>query len=178
MEIYTIGHGDKTFVKFVEMLHSFDIDHLVDVRSFPGSRKFPWFGKNEMSYYLPLMGISYSHMPELGGFRKKHVCSCDDNAGWRLASFRNYADYCLYEKDFEEGIERLKTIAEKEKTAYMCSESVPWSCHRSIISDYMDRVHGWKVTHIIGKEKSICNKIHDHAILKDNKLIYPKIDHD
>ena len=42
-KIYTIGHSTHTLEEFTEMLQSFKIQHLVDVRGLPGSNKYPQF---------------------------------------------------------------------------------------------------------------------------------------
>jgi uncharacterized protein (DUF488 family) len=172
-EIFSIGHSDKDFRTFVKMLSAYRIDMLVDVRTFPSSKKFPHFNKDYFEYTLPLMGIDYIHMPELGGFRKKHPKSTGNNAAWRLPAFRNYADYAYHDPAFAHAIELLKSYATDNKVAYMCSEAVPWSCHRGIVSDYMEAIHKWKVTHIISPTKTLDNKLHEHAIIENEKLIYP-----
>ena len=96
MEIYTIGHYSNTKDEFIDLLRLAEIERLVDVRSFPGSRKFPWFKKEEMAVWLPEAGIEYVHMPELGGRRPaSDLVSPALNDGWQNNSFHNYADYTL-----------------------------------------------------------------------------------
>lgn len=68
--IWTIGHSTRPFEEFVEMLHSFDIARVVDVRSYPGSRKFPQYNKETLIDTLPENNIQYTHLRELGGRRK------------------------------------------------------------------------------------------------------------
>jgi len=43
-EIWTIGHSTRSTEEFLALLHEHAIDSLVDVRSFPGSRRCPQFG--------------------------------------------------------------------------------------------------------------------------------------
>jgi uncharacterized protein (DUF488 family) len=69
-EIYTIGHSTRSIEEFTSILTSFTIEHLVDVRSYPGSRRYPQFNKEELEITLPAIGISYSHKKDLGGRRK------------------------------------------------------------------------------------------------------------
>jgi uncharacterized protein (DUF488 family) len=45
--IWTIGHSTRTLEEFIEMLRSFSITQVADVRHFPGSRKFPHFNKEK-----------------------------------------------------------------------------------------------------------------------------------
>lgn len=92
MNIFTIGHSTHSLDEFIQMLQSFDIKLLVDVRSYPGSRYLPHFNKENLSAPLKKYGINYTHISSLGGRRRK---SSDENniimAGWRHIAFRNYA---------------------------------------------------------------------------------------
>lgn len=143
--IWTIGHSTHPIEEFVELLKSQQIEHLVDVRSLPGSRKFPQFNKENLMVSMPENDIQYSLIPELGGRRKKKPDS--KNTAWHNLSFRNYADY-METDEFKEGIEQLIKLAKKQRVCYMCSEAVWWRCHRSMISDYL-KVNGWEVLHIM-----------------------------
>jgi uncharacterized protein (DUF488 family) len=147
--IWTIGHSTLPFQKFVEILHSFKIELLADIRSFPGSRKFPHFNKEILEISLPQNNIKYIHLRKLGGRRKVNPDS--KNTSWRHLAFRGYADY-METNTFREGIKELEKIAMKQRTAYMCSEAVWWHCHRSMVSDYL-KVQCWKVMHIMGNGK-------------------------
>lgn len=133
---------------FVQCLHANEIKVLVDVRSFPGSRRYPHFNRETMDVRLGAAGIGYMWMPELGGRRKPKPDS--RNTAWRNAAFRGYADY-METDAFHKGLEKLETIAQHEPTAYMCSEAVWWRCHRRLLSDAL-AARGWTVMHIIGRD--------------------------
>jgi uncharacterized protein (DUF488 family) len=144
--IWTIGHSTRSFEEFVAMLHSFNIELVADIRSYPGSRKFPQFNKEALEVSLPQYGIQYVHLKNLGGRRKANPDS--KNTGWRHTAFRGYADY-METGAFKDGINQLVTGALKKRTAFMCSEAVWWRCHRSMISDYL-KLQGWEVMRIMG----------------------------
>ena len=133
-EIWTIGHSNKSFQDFLEILKVYEIEILADVRSFPGSRKFPWFNKEYFSENLPPEGIDYTLIKNLGGRRK--VKPDSHNTAWENLQFRAYADY-MESPQFLEGINELINYASQKRTAYMCSEVLWWRCHRSMISDYL-----------------------------------------
>lgn len=167
-EIYTIGHSTRSMEEFLELLHSFEIEQLVDVRRYPGSRRSPHFKKENLIDSMPANNIIYTHMEDLGGRRKASKESA--NTGWRLLSFRGYADF-METETFGNAAEELQEIARRSRVAYMCSEAVWWSCHRALISDYL-KVRGWTVSHIMGP-----NKITEHPYTKpaeviDGKLVY------
>ncbi len=148
--IWTIGHSTRPFEEMIALLHSFRIELVIDVRSYPGSRKFPQYNKEALQVSLPEKNIQYIHSPGLGGRRKPNPDS--KNISWRHLAFRGYADY-METDAFKKGIEGLEKIAVRQPTAYMCSEAVWWRCHRSMISDYL-KTRGWKVMHIMAMGKA------------------------
>lgn len=168
--IYTIGHSNRSFEEFLELLNAFEIEILVDVRHYPGSRKFPHFNKDSLAETLPKAGIEYHHLVDLGGRRKVQPDSKND--AWRLDSFRAYADY-METESFKKALEKLKEYAASKRTAYMCSEAVWWSCHRSLISDIL-KVQGWEVLHIMNPTTLTEHPYTSPAKVKDGKLDYSK----
>jgi uncharacterized protein (DUF488 family) len=143
--LYTIGHSTRTFDEFTETLQPHSIQTLVDIRSFPMSKRLPHFNRESLEKSLPAAGIRYVWMKELGGRRKK-IRDDSPNIGLRNTSFRNYADYMLTQ-DFERAIAELVKIAEHSRTAYMCAERVYFKCHRMLVSDWLV-MHGHEVLHI------------------------------
>ncbi|HZW65720.1 MAG TPA: DUF488 domain-containing protein, partial [Hanamia sp.] len=166
--IYTIGHSTHTLEEFVAMLKSFNIELLADIRSFPGSRKFPHFNKENLPPSLAENNIEYIHLKNLGGRRKVNPESC--NTGWRVAAFRGYADY-METESFKKAIKELEQIASEKRAAYMCAEAVWWRCHRSLVSDYLKH-NGWTVLHIMGVNKSTEHPYTAPAKIMNGKLNY------
>lgn len=148
--IWTIGHSTHSIEEFIAILQSFQIERIVDIRMYPGSRRYPHFSKEALKASMPESHVKYCHMVELGGRRKAKPDS--KNTAWRLAAFRGYADY-METDAFQDGIQKLEDIASKERTVYMCSEALWWSCHRALVSDYL-KVKGWTVMHIMGYGKA------------------------
>ncbi|MBS1782464.1 MAG: DUF488 domain-containing protein [Bacteroidetes bacterium] len=166
--IYTIGHSTHSIDQFIAMLQSFSIELLADIRSLPGSRKFPQFDKENLAISLPQAGIDYIHLADLGGLRKTKKDS--HNTAWHNASFRGYADY-METPEYAFGIENLERIARQNKTAMMCSEAVWWRCHRSMVSDYLKSI-GWLVLHIMSEGKSQEHSYTEPAKILNGKLTY------
>ena len=167
-QIWTIGHSTHTSNELVAMLKSFDIQVLADIRRFPGSRKFPQFNKDNLEKMLPENGIEYLHFEDLGGRRKPLPDS--RNTAWRLDAFKGYADY-METENFKKAIKELEKVAEKKRVAFMCSEAVWWSCHRSLVSDYL-KSKGWDVQHIMGVGKSQEHPYTKPARIENGKLVY------
>lgn len=146
-QLWTIGHWTCPEAVFIAALQSVNIQLVVDVRSFPGSRRSPQFGGEVMPRWLGDAGIGYLQMPEIGGRRRKSL-DVDPltNAGWENESFKNYADYTLT-PEYEEGIARLMALAREQRVAVMCGEPMPWRCHRSLIANTFV-ARGWTVWHL------------------------------
>lgn len=167
-EIWTIGHSTRTLAEFVEILQSFQIELLVDIRSFPGSRRYPHFNKETLGPALQQYGIDYKHMVELGGRRKADPNSM--NIAWHHPAFRGYADYMQTEA-FNQAVTSLEQVAGQRRSCYMCSEAVWWRCHRALVSDYL-KAHGWTVWHISDVGKSQEHPYTSPARVEDGRLYY------
>jgi len=166
--IYTIGHSTHSLSEFLNMLQSFDIKILTDIRSMPGSRRFPQFNKEDLKISLEEAGIQYIHLADLGGRRK--VKKDSKNNRWNNDSFKGYADY-METEEFENAIVKLKCLAIEQPTAYMCSEAVWWRCHRSMVSDNL-KAKGWTVLHIMATGKAQEHKYTSPARIIDDNVLY------
>ena len=89
--VFAIGHSTHKLEELIKILDQFKIDKIVDVRTIPRSRHNPQFNKETLPTNLLAVGISYLHVPGLGGLR--HTKLDSPNKAWRNASFRGYADY-------------------------------------------------------------------------------------
>ncbi len=170
--IYTIGHSTRSIEEFVELLKANKIEKLIDIRSFPGSRKYPQFNKENLESSIPKHNIQYEHMVTLGGRRK--VQENSQNNRWRNESFRGYADY-METSQFESAAHELEQKAINNRTAIMCSEAVWWRCHRSMVSDMVSdylKARGWNVEHIMSRYKNEKHPYTSPAIIEGNKVRY------
>jgi len=127
------------------MLAAHGVEELVDVRTVPRSRHNPQFNRDALPEPLRAAGITYTHWPALGGLR--HARRDSINTAWRNLSFRGFADY-MQTPEFAVALEKLIACAGARRTALMCSEAVPWRCHRSLIADALT-VRGIPVEHIM-----------------------------
>ena len=171
MRIWTIGHSTRGLDEFISLLKENQIKLLVDVRAFPGSKRYPQFNKEALAESLTAHGIRYEHFPELGGKRKSKPDS--RNTAWRNASFRGYADY-MESEQFQKGIERLLDLVVKAgSTAIVCAEAVWWRCHRSLIADYL-KARGVEVLHVLGANKVEPHPYTSAAHIVDGTLSYTR----
>jgi uncharacterized protein (DUF488 family) len=169
MRIWSIGHSTRAIDEFISLLEENEIKLLVDVRAWPGSKRYPQFNKDALAESLNAHGIRYEHFPALGGKRKSKPDS--RNTAWRNASFRGYADYMETEQ-FQKGIARLLDVAAKAgPTAIMCAEAVWWRCHRSLIADYL-KAREVEVMHILATNKVEPHPYTSAAHIVDGTLSY------
>lgn len=178
MDVYTIGHSNHTVKEFISLLEEYNIELLIDVRSFPGSKYVPQFNKEQMKIWLTKNNIKYRHLAELGGRRNKNYEIKESLVdGWKNPAFKNYAAYTLSEP-YDAGIERLIKLLSENKVCYMCSEAVPWRCHRLIISNTLVS-KGINVFHIMPEGHLITHELGMYGakpVEEGQQLIYPKID--
>jgi uncharacterized protein (DUF488 family) len=167
--LYTIGHSNRQLEEFLELLLQHEIAQLVDIRILPGSRSYPHFDRERLAAALAELRIAYRHLPELGGRRRPSADS--RNTGWRHPAFRGYADY-MQTDEFRSAAEELAGLARARTTAIMCSEAVPWRCHRSLVSDAM-LLRGFTVIDIISRTSARPHTLTDFAQVDGLQLVYP-----
>ena len=168
LSVWTFGHSTRAINEFLAALQSFGISALVDVRTYPGSRRYPQFNKPALAASLAEVKIEYRHSPELGGRRRAKPDSI--NMAWRNEMFRGYADY-MESEEFREGIDRLLALAKETRTAIMCAEAVWWKCHRSLIADYL-KAKGVTVLHIVSEGKAEEHPFTSAARIVNGELSY------
>jgi uncharacterized protein (DUF488 family) len=166
--IWTIGHSTRTIEELAAVLVAHEIEAVLDVRRFPGSRRLPQFQAAPLEAALAARGIAYHWLPALGGRRRPDPDS--PNVGWRNASFRAYADHVASE-EFAEGLFELLTIAGGLRSAVMCAEVLWWRCHRRLISDVLVSL-GVDVLHIRGEEAPEAHRLTPPARIEDGALTY------
>jgi len=167
--LYTIGHSTRTLDDLIETLQAHSIETLVDIRSFPMSRRLPHFNRDNLEKTLPAAGIQYAWMKDLGGRRKKTLDN-SPNVALRSLSFRYYADYML-SPEFERAVAELISVAEQSRTAYMCAERLYFRCHRMLVSDWLS-AHGHQILHIDSARPPKPHELMSEARLVAGKLIY------
>lgn len=166
--VWTIGHSTRSLEEFLGLLSQNEIELLADIRRFPGSRKYPYFGGGVLSESLGAAGIEYRHFAELGGRRKPRPDSHNDV--WRNDSFRAYADY-METPEFGNALDEFLKIAREKCTALMCSEAVWWRCHRSLVADFL-KARGVPVVHIMSATKNEEHPYTSAARLENGRLTY------
>lgn len=168
MTIYTIGHSTRSLDEFFALLERSSIEFLVDVRAFPGSRRYPHFNREALESSLRDVQIGYLHCPSLGGRRRASADGAP--SAWRNDSFRAYAEY-MRTTAFHEGLADLIRRGDASRTVIMCSEAVPWRCHRTLVSDAL-MGRGVAVEHILDGKNSP-HQLTSFAVVTNGEVSYP-----
>ena len=153
----------------MELLQTYGIQRLVDIRTIPRSRYNPQFHETALTECLTARNLEYVHTRELGGLR--HARRDSPNAGWRNESFRGYADY-MQTPEFRTAVEKLIRMSRERRVAIMCAEAVPWRCHRSLVADAL-LARGDAVTDIMGPESGRERALTPWAAVEGRTVTYP-----
>jgi uncharacterized protein (DUF488 family) len=167
--VLTIGHSNRSWKDFLDLLRTHCVKRVIDVRSIPRSRHNPQFNREILSKKLRAARIGYVHLRKLGGLR--HAQHDSPNMGWRNRSFRGFADY-MQTSEFEAGLHRLMKLAGQKRSAIMCAEAVPWRCHRSLIADALT-VRGIQAEDIISVKRSQVHSLISFAHVQGHRITYP-----
>jgi uncharacterized protein (DUF488 family) len=172
----TVGHSTLPIDLFLSILKANEVHSLVDIRSIPKSRYNPQFAQENLAPALEAAGIEYRWQRSLGGLR--HPRKDSINLGWRVSSFRGYADY-MQTPEFQVALDELLAIAGEFGTVIMCAEAVPWRCHRSLVSDALT-ARSVAVEHIFydahGNSHRKPHELTSFARLDGTRVWYPKED--
>jgi uncharacterized protein (DUF488 family) len=124
------------------------IEQVVDVRRFPGSRRNPDVGREQLATWLPERGIDYRWEPRLGGRRRLPTGEPVADSWWTVAQFAAYAAHTRT-PEFAAALDEVLDAARERRVAVMCSESVWWRCHRRLIADVVVLGRGLPVDHLM-----------------------------
>jgi uncharacterized protein (DUF488 family) len=166
--IFTVGHGTRPIGEFLAIIDAAGIRRLVDVRTAPGSRRHPQFGRDALGASLHARAIEYVWRKELGGFRTPRADS--PHVALRNDAFRGYADH-METEEFLSALSWLIDISHDAPTAIMCAESLWWRCHRRMISDALT-VAGCEVVHLLDEGRREPHRLNPSARVEGSRLIY------
>lgn len=143
-QVYTLGTSLRCEDEFMGILKHYNIEALVDVRSYPKS-KLATFNRDYLEKIITKAGMAYHFLgKELGGFRKE-----------------GYEQY-LRTASFRKGLDKLKQIAQAKVSVVVCAEKLPWKCHRRFIAIELQKC-GWDIVNIIEQDKIWQPKAGQHA---------------
>ncbi|MFC7359835.1 DUF488 domain-containing protein [Nocardioides astragali] len=124
--LLTLGHGEASQSRLVELLVSAGVGLVVDVRRFPGSRRHAHMAQDELEQWMPASGIAYRWEPRLGGRRRVPRDAAGSDPWWQVEAFRGYAAHTRTEEFGAAVVDLLAHVSTRrdDRVAIMCSESL------------------------------------------------------
>jgi uncharacterized protein (DUF488 family) len=162
--VFTIGHGTRPLEELIGTLTEAGVQALVDVRRYPGSRRNPQFNQARVAEALAASGIAYRHAVELGG-RRSGEPGEDRFLCITSAAFRSYAAR-MTTPEWQQALQRA---LDEPTPCFMCAETVPWRCHRRLISELLV-ARGQTVLHLLGPGRRQRHRLGDEAEARDGRL--------
>ena len=141
MRMYTIGHSNHTWERFLALLREHNIELLVDVRSRPASRWARFANKRVLPQLLDEAEIAHSYLGDAIGGKPADPALYDESG---QPDYAKIAD----DGDFQRGIAGLLALADGLQTAIMCAEEDLATCHRSLLIGPALREGGVALCHI------------------------------
>lgn len=167
--VYTLGHSNRDWKEFVEILRKYKIDVIVDVRRFPSSKKFPHFSGDFLRKALSSVGVKYFWLENLGGYRG-YVEGSERYKCFRAQGYKNYAAWMNHD-EWKRDFNVLVNLCLRNTVAIMCAEKFYWRCHRKLISDAL-LARGFNVVHIVDLQRTIPHKLTKCARIINGSLVY------
>jgi uncharacterized protein (DUF488 family) len=134
--LLSIGYGNtRSTDEFVDLLHRYSVQYLVDVRSKPFSKFRPEFSRDALAAILARAGLRYVFMGDsLGGLPSDSAVYTDGKVDYLK---------CREKQWFKDGLARLDhAYRTGQRLSIMCSELEPERCHRSkLIGDALSAIN-------------------------------------
>ena len=126
LKMFTLGHSNQGISDVLGILVRHEIKVLCDVRSRPGSFRFPQFNREPLEAQLSAARIRYEFFGEQLGGRPLDP---------RFYLPTGLVDYATRRSapDFLEAVDHVLVRAREANTAILCAEEDPLHCHRFLL---------------------------------------------
>ena len=123
--LLTIGHSNHSLEMFLDMLKEQKVSMIADVRSTPRSSYCPYFDKKQLQETFKEQKMRYVYLKWLGGRPgSKQFYDVDGHADYKKVSQQQY---------FQDSLEIIERMMNKNRVVIMCSEEDPNLCHRRLL---------------------------------------------
>jgi len=153
LHCYSIGHSNHPIEEFINLLKKYQINALIDVRTYPFSKYQPQFNQENLENFLKTKNISYLFLGNfLGGKYNDPKYQFPDGI----------VDYNKVKErpEFKEGIQKVEQLIKDGKhPALMCTEKDPLDCHRFLLISRVLSRDGIFVDHLLSNGDLISQKL-------------------
>lgn len=169
--VFSVGHSNRSLDELLRLLTTNSIKIVVDIRSYPYSRRFSHFCQDTLSEAVNALDMEYRWAGrQLGGLRKSvnpasHPALSDD-------SLRGFAEY-MHTDTFDRAIAQLLNLSAAANTVMLCAEKAPERCHRSLICDYL-LLKNANVIHLIDDNSRQLHHLCSNARTDSTGLVYDR----
>jgi len=171
--LLTVGHGGLGREGLGRLLTGAGVQALVDVRRFPGSRTNPDVRRDQLSRWVPDLGIDYRWDQRLGGRRRLPAGEPTLDPWWTVPAFRAYAAHTRT-LEFTAALDDLIPRTHSERVVIMCAEILWWRCHRRLIADVAVLGRDVPVTHLMPDGRLTPHRPSEGAVIgPGDQLLWP-----
>jgi uncharacterized protein (DUF488 family) len=127
--LYTAGYQGHTIETFLDLLAGNGVEHLIDVRQLPFSRK-PDFSKKRLAAHLAAAGVRYTHLVALGTPKplRDEVRRSKDYAAFFAAVRAVLAAQTA-------ALDEAAALVRAEHCLLLCFEADVATCHRLAVAE-------------------------------------------
>jgi uncharacterized protein (DUF488 family) len=132
--LFSAGYQGHNIETFLDLLMAHGVEHVIDVRQLPFSRKAD-FSKKRLTAHLAGVGIGYTHIVALGTpkplrdeLRREHD----------LPAF--FAGMRAIVEAQPEALRQALEIARARPSALLCFEANHEECHRLVVAEAIERL--------------------------------------
>lgn len=146
--VVTIGHGNRTAGELRRCLQAAAVDLVIDIRSWPRSRRFPQFEREALASSLAAAAIDYEWWGRgLGGRRRITAGTGERHGALAGDGLRAFADWMASDR-FRAAVDALEHRCTVQRPALLCAERDPRQCHRWLVADHLVQVRGLAIGHV------------------------------
>jgi uncharacterized protein (DUF488 family) len=160
-DLLTVGHSNLPADSFLALVKAAGVTAIVDVRSVPFSRRFPWFSARTLAERLDGRGIAYLAAGEALGGRPANPALYRDG----IADYEAMAQTM----EFRDGLARVTAAMRRHRVCLMCSEREPLDCHRCLLVGRALAQRGCSIGHLLGN-----GSIEPHGVTEERLLAHAK----
>jgi uncharacterized protein (DUF488 family) len=134
--LFTVGYQGHAIETFLDLLMAHGIEHIIDVRQLPFSRK-PDFSKKRLTAHLDSVSIGYTHLVQLGTPKalRDEVHRTHDYPAF-------FADMDALVATQPQALQAALDIARAQPSALLCFEANQTECHRLSVAQAIKQLAG------------------------------------
>ncbi len=138
--LFTIGYEGTTVDSVVSALAEAGVQHLLDIRALPQSRK-PGFSKRLLGGTVAAAGIDYTHLRGLGTPKAGR----DAVRHGDVAGMRHIFSAHMETPEAQLDLARARDMGARQRVCLLCFERDHTHCHRAIVAELI----GGQARHLV-----------------------------